>query len=157
VNDSVPALLQVCGILLVRAEAIKTGGDESLGIARLQLVPCQLLLDEAVEGQVLVQSLDYIITILIGKWPQIVGFEAVGLRVTHEIEPVLRPALAVLWRGKQPIDRAAIRLGRLVRKKSLLLRDCGRQAGQIEAGSSQERELLGAGGGSQSFGFELFH
>src|SRR5690348_4333388 len=63
---------------------------------RPKLVACDLLLHEPVVRLVIVKGLDHIIAITPGIWVIRVGLIAGAVRVSHHVQPVARPSLAVL-------------------------------------------------------------
>ena len=69
----------------------------------------------------------------------LVELEAVRIGITGQVEPVLRPPLAVLGAGEQPIDEPFVGAGSLVVKKAFLELQRRRQAGQVEAQTAHER------------------
>ena len=99
VEDLLPPLFEVGGVVLVGPEAIEAGSDQRLGVVRFQFVAGELLPNEPVVRQVGVERADDVIAIFVGIRPVVVGLEAIGLGVPNEIEPVLRPAFAVTRRG----------------------------------------------------------
>ena len=56
VEDFLAALLQIGGVVLVGPQTQEAGGDEGIGVVRLQLVAGQLLPHEAIVGQVGVEA-----------------------------------------------------------------------------------------------------
>ena len=67
-----------------------------------------MLPDESIEGQILVECPDQVVTIAPCPKYLIVPFVAVGLSKAHHIHPVTRPVFAELTRGKQAIDKRFI-------------------------------------------------
>ena len=108
----------------------------------LQFISRQLLPDEAVEGQVLIQGLDHVVAVAKSVGTQIIGLEAVGLRITNQVQPMLRPALAVVWRIEQSFDHLAIGIGRGIGQEGLLLRHGGKKPRQIKRHAPQQRQLV---------------
>ncbi len=143
VEDFLTALLQVGGVVFVGPQAEKPGGDHGIRLVRFQLVAGQLLADESVVGQVGVEAADDVIAVAVRFRPQVVGLEAVGLGVAHQIEPVGRHALAVVRAGQQPIDHLFVGVGRSVLEKGVLFVEGRRQAGQVEGDAAQQAQLLG--------------
>ena len=82
------------------------------GIVRIQLVARDLLLDEAVVGLVLVERLDHVIAIAPDVGPRLIALEAFAIGVARQVQPVPRPALAVVRRGEQAVDHFLERIGR---------------------------------------------
>src|SRR6266852_5587813 len=80
-----------------------------------------------------------------------VVFEAVGFREADDIQPVLRPTLAVVGATQEPLDQSGISIPRFVSDE---LRDLGwrwRKSRQIEVDPSDERVAIGCRRGSQAF------
>ena len=99
--------MQLVGPLLERQDdvrafhAIDRAADQEAGrLVHAEGVAGQLLGDETVIRPILVQGEDDVIAIRPGVWPWLVHLEAVALGETHHVEPVPRPALAVVRRGQ---------------------------------------------------------
>ena len=106
-----PALHLVGGVHHVGAEKVEGGGGERLGIAGPKFVAGDLLADEAVVGLVFIEGLDDVIAIAPRVWAKGVVLEAIALGVAREVEPVARPAFAVVRRGEQPVDEPFVSVG----------------------------------------------
>src|SRR5262245_31769376 len=74
-----------------------------------------------------------------------VVLEAIGLREAHDIEPVLRPALTVMWTGEQAVDHRLPRARRAVLQKGVDI--CSRwwQSREIEVGAADQNLAAGLG------------
>ena len=97
-------MLIVRAVGLLGVQPKEAGGDQGVGVVRLQFVAGQLLAQEAIVGQIVVEGADDVIAVAIGVGPQLVELEALRLGVAHHVEPVLRPALAEVRRAEQTID-----------------------------------------------------
>src|SRR5205807_758345 len=71
-----------------------------------------------------------------------VVLKAVGLRETHDVEPVLRPTLGVVRGGEQTIYQAFIGVRTLIFFESRDFFWRGRQAGEIEGEPANERGTI---------------
>ena len=74
--------------------------------------------------------------------------------VTHHVQPVTPPALAVTWRREQAIDDPGERPWRLVGEEVANRVGRRRQAGEVEGGASDQRPLVGRRGWFQPFRFQ---
>ena len=95
------------------------------------------LLDrEPVEGHVRVEGVDHPVAVGPDR-AAVVLLVAVGVGVAREVEPVARPALAVVRRGEQAIDEPFVGVGTFVGQKRVDLRGRRRQAGQVERDAAE--------------------
>ena len=101
VQKLLPALHEIACIALVGEMAIESGGDQSRGIVGVKLVARDLLAHEAVVRLVLIERCNDIVAIA----PDV----GAGL-----VEPVARPALAVMGRGEQSVHHLGKRVRRIV-------------------------------------------
>src|SRR5581483_73985 len=60
-----------------------------------------------------------------------VRFEATGIRVTCNVEPMPAPALAIMRGLKQPVDQMREGVARMIREKGVNFLRRGRQPGEI--------------------------
>ena len=120
-----------------------------------QFVAGDLLLDEAVVGLVRVEGLDHVIAVAPGIRAGFIGLEALAVGVAGEVEPVAAPALAVLRRGEQAVDHFFESLRRVVGQEGVDFLRRGRQAGEVEGGAAEQRDLVGRLRGLDALGFEL--
>ena len=134
--------------------AVEPGGDEGGRVVGGDLVAGELEPDEPVVGHVAVQGVDDPVAIPPGVGPGLVELEAVGVGVARQVEPVLRPAHAVLRAGQQAVDDLLIGVGRAVVQERLDLLGRRRQAGQVEAEAAEQRRAVGLGRGRQAVGLE---
>ena len=114
VQDLLAALHQVAGVAFIRIVPVESRGDAGLGIVRPQFIAGDLLLDEAVIGLVLVERLDDVIAVAPGIRPRLVALESFAFGVAGEIQPVPRPAFAIVRRSEQAVDHLFVRVGRFV-------------------------------------------
>ena len=134
-------------VLRVEPEAPRNGevagGRHTLGVTRARSparenVAGDLLAEKFVVGLVGVERVDDVIAIAPGGRHGIVGGLARRVRVTHEVEPVPSPALAVMRRGEQTFNDC--REG--IRKRVALERVCffsrGGKSDEIVAGAAQQ-------------------
>ena len=114
----------------------------------MQDVAGDLLPDELVVGQVAVERLDHPVAVAPGVVADVVPLEALALAEPDDIQPVARPALAVMGRGEQPIDQLLVGLASPYRRRTARLRPAraaGRSGRRRAAGSSVRRSASGAG------------
>ena len=98
----------------IRIAAIEAGRDEGVGIVGRDLVAGQLEPDELIVRQVTVQGAHDPVAVSPGVRPRLVELEAIGVGITRQVEPVLRPALAVLRAGQQAVDDLLISIRRAI-------------------------------------------
>ncbi len=111
VQDVLPLGLRITLVVLVDGVAEKCGADGDFRVLRVQLVARDLLAHELVVGFVAVEGLDDVVAV--GPGIRTIGVEAValGLGIAGEVQPVLRPALAVARGGEQLINEALVGAG----------------------------------------------
>ena len=95
------------------------GGDDSLFRAIRQLVTGQLFGDEAGVGHVVIQRVDYPVTVTPYVRFEFVPLVAVGLRKSDEIEPVTSPAFALTRGRQQAVDQSRPSIGGDVLQESI--------------------------------------
>ena len=100
-------------------------------------IACNLLADEAVEGQVRVEGADHVVAIRPGVLAVEVGLGAIGFGPADDIQPELRPALAEVRRGQQLVHAffIGVRIGVAVERLDLLRRR--RKSRQRDGGATQ--------------------
>ena len=116
--------------------------DEYLRIVGRNFVACELLAHEAVVGFVGIQAADDPVAVAPRGGAEKIGAVAVAVRVAHEVEPVLRPALAVARAREQFVHEALGCIGARIVNEGVQLSRARRQAMQIEVEAA--RELLAA-------------
>ena len=113
-------VVEVVGALLARggqiriADGVVRAGDEEAGrnvdrsVTRREDIAGELLLNEAVEGQVAVESVDDVVAEGPGIGPDVVLLVAVRFTVADDVEPVAAPSFAVGGRSKEAVDQLFI-------------------------------------------------
>ena len=132
----------------------RTAHEEAGSGVGSELVPGQLLADEAVVGQVGVEGLDDVIAVGPGVGTRQIGLEAVGLREAGDVEPVPRPFLAETGRGQQAVDHRVVSSIRGVGDKGGDFLRRWRQSDDVEVGASDERAGVCGLGETEALGFE---
>ena len=92
----------------------KAGRFDGVRVVRSQHVAGQLQADELVVGHVAIEGIDNPVAIAPGIGTRLVKLEAVALAEAHHIEPVPRPADAVLRRVQIAIDQSFVRVWRAI-------------------------------------------
>ncbi|HUE22421.1 MAG TPA: hypothetical protein VMQ86_12130, partial [Bryobacteraceae bacterium] len=101
--------------------------------------------DENVVRHIALDGLNHPIAIAVGSRIGVVVFRVqpvVG--VARDIQPDTSPALAISRRGEQTIHHFGERIGRSILFKCSHLFGCGREAGEIVGGASNQRAAIGA-------------
>ena len=137
--------------LLVANQVPRAGGEEAQGLDAVtskgkQNISRDLLLHEAPIGLVLVEGANDVITIRPGVRPGLVLVIAVRLTVMDYVEPMPRPALAIVRRSQQGIDQVFITPRIRIADERLDLLRRRRQAEQVEIKAANERSPFGFGG-----------
>ena len=94
-----------------RACREESGGDYGVGVVGRDHVAGDLSPNKLVVGEVGIDRLDHPVAIPPGVGPELIAFEAVGVGVVGDVEPVAGPAFAVVGRGEQAVDEFFIRIG----------------------------------------------
>ena len=99
-HDVVQAI-EVCHLpvdrfIVPQPQTIIPGCDQRIGSHLIELISRQLFHQEPIEGLVLIDRANHIVTVSPDKGFGIVALVAVGLCVSNQIEPVTGPVLAVL-------------------------------------------------------------
>ena len=84
--------------------------------------------DEAVVRHVGVERLDHPVAIAPGVADRAIAFQAAGLAVAHQVEPVPAPALAVARIVEQPVDQFLVRVRRFIARERNCISSAGRHA-----------------------------
>ena len=127
-----PKLQRVDAALLVDHRVAMKAGGNALGLRGVgQQVTGDLLDGELIKRQIGIERVDHPIA------PRPDGARAIllvtiGVGVAREIQPRLRPALAKMRTGQQPIHQPFVGVGPLVLDKRLRLIRRGRQADKIQ-------------------------
>ena len=124
----------------IKALLKKAGLPESGKTVLYDGVAGELFEDEAVEGPVVVESADDVIAIAPGRRAHVVGVEdPLGVGVAREVEPVPRPALAIVRRLEEPIKERFIRLRRVVAAKGFNFFGSRRETSEVQSHAADER------------------
>ena len=116
--------------------------------------------DELVVRQVVVERADHPVAIEmrvrvgIEAAPHRIEAAVVVFAVARDVEPHAAPGFAVARRREQAIDHLLERVGRLVREKRVDFFGRRRQAGEIERGAAEQRQLVGGADRRQAFALE---
>ena len=121
----------------------EAGGRGPL-VSRLQHIPRQLHLHKLIEGEVLVQSPNDPVAVVVGSGAESVEFIAATLREPHGIQPVPAPPLAVMLALQQRIDQGVDRSGGSVIEEGGRLLGSGGQPHQV-VGQTPQQFLAGGG------------
>ena len=101
----VVAVLQPVGRLVIpKTQPVIASRNQAVGGRLGQFITGKLLNHELVIGLVVVEGLDHIVAVPPGVWLVAVSFKTVGVGIANQIEPVPGPLLAIVRRGKQPVD-----------------------------------------------------
>ena len=129
--------------LIPRPSCQQSEGGGQLGVIGEESISCDLLLDKTGIGFVGVEGLDDVVAVGPSILARAVLVVAVCLREVNQIEPVPRPALAVLGRLQQPVEQLFIgeRIGIAGERFDLLGR--GWQPDQVEVDSADQCSTVG--------------
>ena len=150
----------VLGVLKTAGQSDIARGNDAFSIAGVRVFPGEdiardLFDDEPVEGQVLVEGLDHVVTVPAGLGHRHVGPVAGGVRIAGQIEPVAAPATPIFGRGQESIDQLPEGIGRVVCHESTNLFDRRGQSGQIERGPPQQGASVGTRARGKPVFFQL--
>ena len=130
------------------------GGEVFIGL-RNHFIARELLPYELVEGFILVQRLDDIVTILPGPFTLEVLFaKALAVRITGRIQPVAPPAFAIVRRGEEAVDESeygGFGITNRIGHKGLHLLRRGRQAQKIKTRAADEGDWIGLAREGEAF------
>ena len=143
VEDRLPLAAGVAVVVFVDPVAQVARRRERRGIAREQLVPGQLFLDEPVVGLVRVVSLDDVVAVAPGGRTEVVDAEAVAVRVAHEVEPGAGLPFAEGGGGEQAVDEFLVGQRVRVGDEGVDLGRRRRQARDIEGDAANQGRPLG--------------
>ena len=141
---------RVVGFIVPRAGANHAGGDDRLLIAIGHLIAGELIGHKPIVRRVVVEGVDHPVAIPPNVRFQLIALVAARLGKADKVEPVPRPAFAVLLGSKQTINQLLVGLGVFVADKCVDLFSSGRQAQQVKVRAANERALVG-----QRRGFEV--
>lgn len=99
------------------------------------------------ERHVRVDRVDHPIAVPPGVGPVGVDFEAVGVCIMHQVEPVLSPTHAKLLRRQQAIDQSLVGVGSRIRQEGSQFIGCWGQPCEVEGEPAAERGTIGLGRG----------
>ena len=156
VNHGLDAVLLVvdAAFLIDHRVAVKAGGDQLLLRRVGQKIAGDLLDDEAVERHAAIQGVDHPIAVAPDRAVAVDGI-AVRVGVARDVEPVPPPALAVMGRRQQALDRLLVSVGAPVVKKRAQFFRRRRQPRQIEREPAQQRAPVGLGRSSDALFLQL--
>ena len=139
------------------AEEVKAGADHRLieTFDRMsgrvfEQVAGKVLDDELIVGHVVIEGADHVIAIAEGVQDLVVEFVSRRLGVPDQVQPVARPALAVMGAGEQPVHQPLVSIGRLIRLECGDLVRRGGQPDQIVAQPPNQRPPVGFGCGRKT-------
>ena len=126
--------------------AQEAGGDQAVVGHLRQFVSRQLFAEESVVRLVLIERADDVIAIAPGVGAVEIMFEAVGVGIAGNVEPVTSPALAVLGRTEQAVDQPLPCARLLIIYIGCRFGGRGKEAGKIEIGAAKQGGGVGLGG-----------
>ena len=144
--------LPVCFFVLIaanqmdRAGAMEAGCDQRIVASRVEFIAGDLFLNEQAVGLVPIEAADHIVSVAPGVRAFQVEFVAVGIGIADDIEPALRPALAVVLGLEQAIDHLRIGIGRMVGEEQVDFSGSGRQTDEVQRDSAQQALFARQGG-----------
>src|SRR5438105_12685790 len=124
--------------MFVGIMAVEGSGDAGVWIIRPNFVPRDLLAKETIIRFVFVERFDDVIAIAPDVGPRFILFETLALGVAGEVQPMPRPAFAVMGRGQELLDHLLEGLRRSVGQESIHFLWSWRQADQIEIRPAQQ-------------------
>ena len=123
----------------------RRGDEEAGGGIHAHRISCDLLKEELIVRQVAVQRLDDPITVGPRVFAQRIVFVAPRVGVTDDIEPMLRPTLAIVLRCQQPFDDLFISTRIVVLHKRIYFLRRRRQAREVERDATDEQTAVSLG------------
>jgi hypothetical protein len=121
---------------------METGGEDLLGCRVRQQIAGELQDAELVVGQIGIEGLDHPFAPA-AHLAIAVLLVAVAVGVAGEVEPPARLMFAVVRRGEQARERVRPRVGALVGEELVEFGERGRQAGEVERRTPQQRGAIG--------------
>ncbi len=119
-----------------------------------ECIACDVLDDKLVVGDVEVEGADHVVAIAECVGDLVIEFMPGRLGVTHEVEPVPAPALAVMRAGQKAIDQLLVGVWGIVVQKNLDVIGPGGKPGQVECEAANQGALAGFRRGIQILLFE---
>ena len=133
--------------LIVEVRHVRAGKKEAGGGFVPHQISCDLMLHKSIKWHVAIERVDDPVTVLPGVFALGVVFKAVGVRVTRQIQPPLRPVLTVARRSEQFVherfesrrtnDKCRTRAALIDERGDFFRR--GRQADEIEGDAADQR------------------
>ena len=106
-----------------------------------ELIAGHLFHEKTVVGLVFVETANHVIAVAPGLLVVDVRLIAAGVRVAHQVQPMPCPALAIGWRGQEPVDDISVSFrARVADEGPDLVRGRG-QSGQVEGDAPQQSFL----------------
>ncbi len=133
-----PLLLPEQGVFAVY-DILGASHDKAGGGVFSHRVPGNLFKDKAVVGFVLVEGPDYVVAVVVGIGPLVVGLEAGAVGVANDVQPMTGPAFPVTWVLKDFFNELFIGILPFVRYKSFHFFGRWQQAQHIQVDPSDER------------------
>ena len=118
-----------------------------------QQIAGELLGGEAVVRHVAVEGIDDPVAPA-PHVPRAIGLVAVTVAIAGGFHPAVSHALAVPWRGEEPVNHGFVRAEGLVREKGVNVGGRGREAREIERDAADEDGFVGFGRRPKGFAFE---
>ena len=131
-EDFLPSQPQVRRVGFVGIVSVEGGRHARPMVVGPQFVAGDLFADEAVIRLVFVKGVDDVVAIAPGVGTGLVGLESFAFGIAGQVEPVARPALAVMWRVEQAIDDRLERFRGVVVEEGLHFFRCRRQPDEVE-------------------------
>ena len=103
--------------IVLRSRDEEPGRDEVLRSITGKRVTRELLPRELIKPFAAIEGADDVVAVEPKVPANAIALEAVALRVSHNVEPVPPPALAVAWARQEPIDQPLVRVWPLVQRK----------------------------------------
>ena len=111
--------------------------------------PLNVLDDELVEREVEVECADHVVAIAKCVGDLVVELMAGRFGITHQVEPVPGPSLAVVRAGQERVDQLFVGVGVLIVQERLDVLGLRGKAGQVERKTADQGTPAGLGRGGQ--------
>ena len=125
-------------------------GDDAVRSHRFDHVARQLLAGEEEIRFIGVEAADDVVAVGPGVIAREVALEALAFREPDQVEPMARPALAVVWRSQQAVQQFFVGARRRVLDERLHVPGIRRQSQQGEAQAADQGAAIGLRSGPQS-------